>query len=47
MRTVLRQKGIAEEIMIASVHIAPVVHAIGTMLDVEHSSMEEAAVLQA
>ena len=33
--------------MIASVHIAPVVHAIGTMLDVEHSSMEEAAVLQA
>ena len=43
---VLRQKGITEETMIASVRIASVVHAIGTVLDVEHSSMEE-PVLQA
>jgi hypothetical protein len=43
---VLRQKGITEEAMIASVRIASV-HAIGTVLDVEHSSMEEPAVLQA
>lgn len=38
---VLRQKGIPEEIMIAAVRVASVVHAIGTVLDVEHSSVEE------
>ncbi len=43
---VLRQKGITEEIMIAAVRIASVVHAIGTVLDVERSSVEE-PVLQA
>ena len=38
---VLRQKGITEETMIAAVRIASIVHAIGTVLDVEHSSIEE------
>lgn len=43
---VLRQKGITEETMIAAVRIASIVHAIGTVLDVEYSSVEE-PVLQA
>ncbi len=38
---VLRQKGITEEIMIAAVRVSSVVHAIGTVLDVEHSTVEE------
>ncbi len=38
---VLRQKGITEEIMIAAVRIASIVHAIGTVLDVERSFVEE------
>ncbi|MGA7707731.1 MAG: carboxymuconolactone decarboxylase family protein, partial [Acidobacteriaceae bacterium] len=38
---VLRQKGITEETMIASVRIASIVHAIGTVLDVGYSSIEE------
>ncbi len=40
---VLRQKGITEETMIASVRIGSIVHAIGTVLDVEPSSMAEPA----
>jgi hypothetical protein len=40
---VLRQKGITEETMIASLRIASVVLAIGTVVDVEHSSNEQPA----
>lgn len=39
--TVLRQKGITEETMIAAVRVASIVHAIGTVLDLEQSSVEE------
>jgi alkyl hydroperoxide reductase subunit D len=45
-QNVLRQKGITEETMIASVRIASVVHAVDTVVDVERSSIEE-PVLQA
>ncbi|MGC1870669.1 MAG: carboxymuconolactone decarboxylase family protein [Acidobacteriaceae bacterium] len=43
---VLRQKGIKEKTMISSVRVASIVHVIGTVLDLEHSSIKE-PVLQA
>ena len=43
---VLRQKGVTEEQILAAVRIASVVHAVGTVLDLENSSVME-PVLQA